>query len=144
MSNSLWPHGLQNSMPLYPLPCPGVCSTSCPLRWWCHPTLSSCVIPFSSCLQCFPASGLFVCFFQWVAFLHQLSKYWSFSLSISASNIQGWFPLGLTGLISLQSKGLSRVFSKTMVWKRSSSAFSLLYGPTLISVHGYWKNHSFD
>ena len=117
MSNSLWPHGLQHSMPLHPLPCPGVCSTSCPLRWWCHPTLSTCVVPFSSCFQCFPASGFVFVFSNESLLCISGQKYWSFSLSISASNIQGWFPLRLTDLISLQPKGLSSVFSNTIVQK---------------------------
>ena len=73
-------------------------------------------------------------------------KYWSFSFSESvlSMNIQGWFPLVLSGLTSLQSKGLPRVFSSITVWKHNSSALSLLYGPTLTSVHHYWKSHSFD
>ena len=72
-------------------------------------------------------------------------KYWSFSfISVLPTNIQDWFPLGLTGLISLQSKGLSEVFSNTTVWKISSSVLSLLYSPTLTSTHAYWKNHSFE
>ena len=82
MSNSLWPHGLQHARLLCPLPTPGVCSNSCPLSRWCHPTISSSVIPFSSCLQSFPASGSFpmsVLCIRW-------PKYWSFSFSISPSN----------------------------------------------------------
>ena len=101
------------------LPCPslspGVCSYLCPLSWWCHPTISSSVIPFSSCSQSFPASGSFQ--------MSQLFASGGQSIGASASalifsmNIQGWFPLGLTGLISLQSKGPSRVFSNTTVQK---------------------------
>ena len=71
-------------------------------------------------------------------------EYWSVSCSISPSNIQSWFPLGLTALIFLLSKGLSTVFSSTTIWSINSSAFSLLYGPTPMSVHDSWKNHSFD
>ena len=94
---------------------PRVCSNSCPLSQWCHPTISSSVVPFSSCLQSFPASASFL--------MSRLfaSGGQSFGASASASvlpmNIQGWFPLGLTSLISLKSKGLSRVFSSTTVWK---------------------------
>ena len=112
----LWrPHGLQHAR----LPCPSlsprVCSDSCPLSQWCHPNISSSVIPFSSCLQSFPASGTFP--------MSQLFAPGSQSIGVSASasasvlpmKIQGWFPLGLTGWISLLSKGLSRVFSRTTI-----------------------------
>ena len=95
---------------------PGACSNLCPLSWWCHPTISSSVVPFSFCLQYFPALGSFPMsqFFT----LIRWPKEWSFSFSISSSNeYQGWFPSGLTGLISLLSKGHSRVFSSTTVWK---------------------------
>ena len=83
--------------------------------------------------------------FQWVS-SHQVAKVLEFQLSVSVlpMNIQDWSPLGLTDLISLQSKGLSRVFSSTIVGKHNSSAPSLLYGPTLTSIHDYWKNHSSD
>ena len=97
------------------LPSPGVCSNSCPLSLWCHSTISSSVVPFSYHLQSFPASG----FFQ----MSQFSASGGRSIGVSAStsvlpvNIQGWFPLGLTGLITLPSKGLSRVFSNTTVQK---------------------------
>ena len=114
MSNSLWPHGLQHArLPCPSLP-PGVCSNSCPLSQWRHPTISSSVTPFSSCLQFFPASRPFP--------MNQLFTSGSQSIGASASasvlpmNIQGWFPLGWTGLISLKSKGLSRVFSSTTVY----------------------------
>ena len=110
MSNSLGPHRLQHTW----LPCPSpslrVCSNSCPLSWWCYPTISSSVTPFSSCLRSFPASGSFP--------TSQLFTSDGQSIGASASvlpmNIQGRFPLGLTGLIPLQSKGLSRVFSSTI------------------------------
>ena len=103
------------SMPGFPVhyPTPGACSNSCPSSWWCHPTSSFSAIPFSSCLQSFPASRSFP--------MSQLfeSGGQSIGASVSSSvlpmNIQDWFPLGLTGLISLQSKGFSRVFSNTMV-----------------------------
>ena len=92
---------------------PGVCSNSCPLSWWCHPIISSSVIPFSSCPQSFLASVSFP------GSLHQVAKVLELQLqqSVLPINIQGWFPLVLTSLISLQSKGLSRVFSNTTVGK---------------------------
>ena len=125
MSNSLQPHESQHSRPPCPSPTPGVHSNSCPSSRWCHPAISSSVVPFSSCIQSFPASGSF-----------QMSQLFaSGGKSIGASalasvlpmNIQDWFPLGLTGLISLQSKGLSRVFSSTTVQKHQffSTQFSL-------------------
>ena len=113
MSSSLQPHGLQDTSLPSPLPSPRVCSNSCPLSWWCCPTISSSVIPFSSCLQSFPPSGSFPIsrFFA--------SGGWGIGASTSASvlpmNIQVWFPLQLTGLISLQSRELSRLFSNTRV-----------------------------
>ena len=115
MSYSLWPHRLQHSRLPCPSPTPGASSNSCPLSQWCHPTISSSVVHFSSCLQSFPASGSFpmIPFFP--------SDDQSIGVSASASvlpmNIQDWFPSGFTGLISLQSKRPSRVFSNTTVQK---------------------------
>ena len=115
VSDSLWPHGLQHARLPCPSPTPGACSNSCPSSWWCHPTILSSVDPFFSCLQSFPASGSF-----------QVSQFFTSggqSIGVSASapvlpmNIQGWFPLGWTGWISLQSKGFLRVFSNTTVQK---------------------------
>ena len=83
--------------------------------------------------------------FQWVSSLHQVAKYWSFSFSISLPmNVQDWFPLGWTGLISLKSKGLPRVFSNTTVQKHRFLALSLLYSPNFTSIHDYWKKHNLD
>ena len=113
--DSSQPHGLQHVRPPYLLPTPGDCSNSCPSSWWCHPTISSSVIPFSSCLQSFPASGSFPRR-QFFASGGQSIRA-SASASVPPMNIQDWFPLGLTDLISLQSKGLSRVLSNTMVQK---------------------------
>ena len=107
--DSLWPHGLLHPRPPHPSPIPEVYSNSCPLSRWCHPTISSSVIPFSSRLQSFSESGAF-----------QMSQFFvsgGVSASVLPMNIQDWFPLGLTGLISLQCKGLSRVFSNTTVQK---------------------------
>jgi len=110
VSDSLQPHGLQHMRPPCPSKTPRVYSNSCPLSWWCHPTISSSVIPFFSCLQSFPASGSFL--------LSQFFTSGGQSIGVSASvfpmNIQDWFPLGWTGWISLQSKGLSRVFNTTV------------------------------
>ena len=101
LSNSLWPHGLQHARPPCPWPTPRVYSNSCPLTWWWYPTISSSVIPFTSCLQSFPASGSFQMsqFFTWG---HQ-SIGDSASTSVLPVNIQDWSPLGWTGWISLQS-----------------------------------------
>ena len=115
LSDCLQPHGLQHARLPCPSPSPGACSNSCPLSQWCHPTILSSVIPFSPYLHSFPASGSF-----------QISQFFtsgsqstgaSASASVLPVNIQDWFPLGLTGLISLQSKGLSRIFSNTTVQK---------------------------
>ena len=114
MSDSLRPHGLQHTRPPCPSPAPGAYSNSCPLSWWCHPTISSSVIPFS-CLQSFPASRSFP--------MSQFFTSGGQTIGVSAStsvlpmNTQDWSPLGWTGWISLQSKGLSRVFSNTTVQK---------------------------
>ena len=115
LSDSLWPHGLQHARPPCPSPTPRVYSSSCLLSWWCHPTISSSIIPFSSCLQSCPASESFqMCqFFT----LGSQSTGVSASASVLPLNIQDWFPLGWTGWISLQSKGLARVFSNTTVQK---------------------------
>ena len=109
VSNSLWPHGLQHARLPCPAPSPGAYSNSCPLSWWCHPTISSSVVPFSSCLQSFPASGSFLMSQLFTSGGQSIGA--SASISVLPMNIRDWFPLGLTGLISLQSKGLPRVFS---------------------------------
>ena len=119
-----------------------VCSNSCPLSQWYHPTISSSVAPFSSCPQSFPASGSFPMSLLFASSSQSTRS--SASLSVLPVNIQGWFPLGLTGLISLLSKALSRVFCNTTVWKHWFFGAQLSLGPTLISVHEYWKNHNFD
>ena len=111
MSDSLQPHGLHHSRLPYPSPSPGICSNSCPLSQWCHPTILSSVIPFSSFLQSFPASGCFL--MSWLLASGGQSIGVSASASVLLMNIQNWFPLGWTAWISLQSKGLSRVFSNT-------------------------------
>ena len=141
MSDSLRPCGLQHARPPCPSPAPRVYSNPCPLSRWCHPTISSSVIPFS-CLQSFPASGTF-----------PVSQFFTSdgqSIGISAlvsvfpKNIQDWFPLGWTVWISLQSKD-SQEFSPTPQFKSiNSSVLSFLYSPILTSIHDYWKNCRFD
>ena len=127
VSDSLLPHGLQHARPPCPSPPPGVYSNSCPLSRWCHPTISSSVIPFSSCPQSFPAS--------WSFQMSQLFASGGQRIGVSASasvlpmNIQDWFPLGWTGWICLQSNGLSRVFSNTTVQKHQ------FFGIQLSSSH---------
>ena len=135
--NSLRPHGLQHARVTCPSPTPGAYSNSCPSSLWCHSTNSSSVVPFSFCLQSFPASGSF-----------PMSQHFASggqSIGVSASvlsvNIQGWFPLGLPGLISLLSKESSPAPQFESI---NSLALSVLYGPILTSVHDYWKNYSFD
>jgi len=112
MSDSLWPHGLQHTRLPCPSPSPLAFSNLRPLSQWCHPTISFSVVSFSSRLQSFPASESFLMSRLCIRW----PKYWSCA-SVLPMNIQDWFPLGLTGLISLQSKGLSRVFSNVMVQK---------------------------
>ena len=117
VSDSLQPHGLQQARLPCPSPSPRACSNSCPLSWWCYQTISSSVIPFSSCLQLFPASGSFPVSQFFTSGGQNMRA--SASISVLPMNIQGWCPLGVTGLI-LQSKGLPRVFSGTTVWKQQS------------------------
>ena len=115
MPDSLWPHGLQHTKLFCPSTTPRACSNSCLFSSWCHPTTSFSVIPFSSCFQSFPASRSFPVS-QFFASGGQSSGTLA-SLSVLPMNTQDWFPSGLTGLISLQSKGLSRDFSNTTVQK---------------------------
>ena len=137
MSDSLQPHGLQHARPPCPLPTPRVHPDSCLLSWWCHPTISFSVVPFSSHLQSFPKSGSF-----------QMSQLFtsggqSFGVSASTSvlpmHIQYWFPLGWTG-VSPCSPRDSQASSPTPQSKSINSlALSFLYNPTLTSIHNYWK-----
>ena len=137
MSDSLWPHGLQNARFSCPLSTPRAYSNSCPSSQWCHATISSSVIPFSSHLQSFQHQGLF----KWVNSSHQVAKVLrvSASASVLPMTIQDWSPLGWTDWISLQSKLLSRVFSSTTVQKQQFSSF--LNGSDLTSTHDYWKKN---
>ena len=142
VSDSLRPYEPQHARPPCPSPAPGVYPNSCPLSRWCHLTISCSVVSFSSCLQSFPTSGSFK--------MSQLFASGGQSIGVSASksvlpmNTEDWFPLGWTGWISLQSKGLSRIFSNTTVQKHQFFYTQLLYSPTLTSIHDYWKNHSLD
>ena len=138
---TLRPHALQHTRPPCPSPTPRACSNSCPLSWWCHPTISSSVVPFSSHLQYFPASWSF-----------PRSQFFTLggqsigalaSASVLPMNIHDWFPLGWTGWISLKPKGLSRVFFNTTVQKQQFFGTQLSYSSTLTSIHDYWKNNSF-
>ena len=136
-------HGLEHARFPCPSPTAGVYPNQCPLRQWCHTTISSSVIPFSSHLQSFPASGSFK--------MSQLFTSSDQSIGVSASisvlpiNIQDWFPLGWTGWISLKCKGLLRVFSNTIIQKHQFFGAQLsLYSNLYTSIHDYWKNHRFD
>ena len=113
MSDCLWPHGLQHARPPCPSPTPGVHSNSSPLSRWCQPTISSSVVPFSSCLQSFTVSGYFPMSHLFASGGQSIGV--SASASVLPMDIQNCFPLGWTGWICLQSKGLSRVFSNTTV-----------------------------
>ena len=141
-SNSLWPHGLQNARPPCPLPTPIVSSNSCSLSHWCHPIISSSVIPFSSCLLSFPASVSFP--------INQFFIWSSQSIGVSAlasvipMNIQDWFPLGWAGGTPCHPRD-SQGSSPTPQFKSiNSSALSFLYSPTITSIHDYWKNNRLD
>ena len=142
MSGSLQPHGLQHARPPCPSRTPGAYSTSCPSTRWCHPTISSSVVPFSSCLQSFPASGSFLVsrFFPSCG----LSIRASASASVLPMNIQDWCPLGWTGLILLLPEGLSRVFSSTIDEKHQLFGAQPSLWSNSTSIHDYWKNCSFD
>ena len=142
MSDFLRPHALQHARLPCPLPTPGACPNSCPSSRWCHPTISSSVVPFSSCLQFFPASGLL----QWVTSLHQMAKvlelqlqHQPFQWTFRTDFLEDW----LVG--SPCSPRDSQESSPTPRFKSINSLMlSFLYGPTLTSIRDYWKNHSFD
>ena len=141
-SISLWPYGLQHTRFACPSPTPRAFSNSYPSSQWCHPTISSSVVPFSPCLWSFPASGSFPMSQFFVSGGQSIGA--SASTSIFLMNIQDWFPLGWTGLISLQSKGLSRVFSNTTIQKHQFVGAQLSLRSNSHIIHDYWKNHSFD
>ena len=136
MSNSLWPHESQYARSPCPSPTPRVHSDSRPSSQWCHPAISSCIVPFSSCSQSLPASESFP--------MSQLFAWGGQSTGVSASapvfpmNTQDWYPLGWTGWTSLQPKGLSRVFSNTKFKSINYSTLSFLYGSTLTWLNRYY------
>ena len=141
VSDSLWPHGQQHARLPCPSPSPGVCSNSCPLSQWCHPTVS-CSVALFSCPQSFPASGSFP--------MSQLFTLGGQSIRASASasalpmNIQCWFHSGLPDLISLCPKDSQESSPPPQFKSINSLVLSLFYGPSLTSVHDYWENHRFD
>ena len=142
MSDSLWPHESQHARPPCPSPTPGVHPNPCPSSRWCHPTILSSVVPFSSCPQSFPASGSFP--------MSQLFTSGGQSIGVSAlasvlpMNTQDWSPLGWTGWIPCNPKD-SQESSPTPQFKSIGTlALSFLHSPTLTSIHDYWKNHSLD
>ena len=142
---TLRPHELHNPRPPCPSPTPRVHPNPCPLSWWCHPAISFSVIPFSSCPQSFPASGTFQISQVFASRGQSIGV--SPSTSVLPMHTQDLSPLGWTSWISLQSKGLSRVFYNTTVpqFKSiNSSVLSFLYSPTLTSIHDHWENHSLD
>ena len=136
MSDSLQPPESQLARPLCPSPTPGFYSNTCPLSQWCHPTISSSVLPFSH-LQSFPASGSFQMSQCFTSGGQSIGVSVLPSASVLPMKIQDWSPLEWTGWISMQSKGLSRVFSNTTVQNISSSVLSFLYISTLTSMHDY-------
>ena len=145
-SQSLSHVWLCNPMKNVRLPCilatPGACSNSRPLSQWCHPTISFSVLPFFSCLQSFPASGSFPMSQFFISGGQSIGV--SASASVLPMNIQDWFPLGWTVLISLLSKGLSRVFSHTTVQKHQFFSAQPCLWSTFTSMPDYWTNRSFD
>ena len=142
VSDTLQPHGLQHTRLPCPSPTPGACSNLCPSSQWSHPTSSSSVVPFSSCLRSFPASGSF-----------PMSQFFASSgLSIAVSaltsvlpmNIQGWFPYDWLVWSPCSPRNSQESSAASQFKSINSLVFSLLYSPTLTSIHDYWKNHSFD
>ena len=134
MSNSLLPHGLKHTRLSCPSPNPGASSNSCPSSQWYHPTISSSVVPYSSCLQSFPASG---------SFSHQAP--WGFSFGISPSNEYSgliFFRMDWMNLLAVQ--GILKSLLTPQIKSTNSLALSVLYSPTLTSIHDHWKNHSLD
>ena len=142
VSNSLQPHGLKHARTPCPSPTTGAYSNSCPSSQWCHPSISSSVVLFSSWLQSLSVSGSFP--------ISQLYAWGAQSIGVSASasvlpmNTQDWSPSGWTGWIALQSKRLSRVPPTPQFKSINSLVLSFLHSPTLTSIHDHWKNHSLD
>ena len=139
---TLQSQGLQHARLPCPSPTPGAFSNSCPSSQWCHPAISSSVVPFSSCPQSFPASGSFPVS-QFFTSGGQSTGV-SASASVHPMNIQDWFPLGWTGLISCSPRDSQESSPTPQFRSINSSVLSFLYSPTLTSIHDYWKNYSFD
>ena len=142
MSNSLWPHEPQHTRPPCSSPTPGVHPNPCPLSWWCHPVISSSVVPFSSCPQSFPAPRSFQVSQPFTSGGQSIGV--SASTSVLPMNTQDWPPLGWTGWISLQSKDSQESTPTPQFKSINSSVLSFLNSPTLTSIHDHWKNHSLD
>ena len=141
VSESLRPRGLQHTRLPCPSPTPRARSNSCPSSQWCHPTISSSVVPFSCCLQSFPESGSFpMC----QLFPSGGQRDWSFSFSISPSNEYSGLIFRMDWLDLLVVQGTQKSSLTPQVKSINSSALSFLYGLTLTFIHDYWKNHSFD
>ena len=141
MSDFLRPHGLQHSRLPCSSPSPGVCSSSCPLNWWCHPTISSSNALFSFwSLQSFPESGCFP--------MSQLLASGGQSIGALASvlpkSIQGWFPLGSTGWSPCSPRDFQEFSPAPQLESNNSLVLYLLYGPAFMSIHDNWKDHSLD
>ena len=139
MSYSLQICGLQHARPPCPSPTPGDNSNSCPLSWWCHPTISSSVIPFSSCLHSFSASGSF----EMSQFFTLGGQNTGVSASVHPMNIQDCFPLRWT-CISFQSKDSHQSFPTPPFKSINTLVLGFLYSPTLTSIHDHWKSHTFE
>ena len=139
---TLWPHGLHHARCPCPSPSPGACTNSCPLSQWCHPTILSSVIPFSFCLQSFLISGSFLMSQLFTSGGQNIGA--SASASVPPMNIQDLFPLGMTGLISLQSKELSGVFSNTTVQKHQFFGAQHSLWPNSLIHTWLLENHNFN
>ena len=140
VSDSYWPHGLQYARIPCSSPTPGAYSNSCPLSWWCHPTISSSCRPHLLRPSIFPSIRVF----SMSQFFSSDGQSIGVSASVLSKNIQDWFPLGWTGLSSFKSKD-SQESSPTPQFKSINSlVLSFLYSPTLTSIHDHWKNHSLD
>ena len=142
VSDSSWPHGLHHARLPCPSPTPEACSNSCPSSWWCHPIISSSVVPFSSCLQSFPASGSF-----------QMSQFFtsggqnigvSASASVSSNEYSGLISFRMDCLDLLAVQGTLKSLLQHHSSKASILQHSTLYSPTLTSIRDYWENNSFD
>ena len=142
VSDSLWPHGLQQSRPLHPSPISRAYSNSCTSNRYCHPAISSSIVPFSSCLQSLPAPGSFQMSHTCASGGQSIEV--SASASVLPMNTQDGSSLGWTGWVSLQAKGLTRVFSNTTVQKNQFFSAQLSSQSTLTSIHDHRKNHSLD